>query len=181
MTVLVINGTPRLNGQTKILYQFAIDTLRATYPALDVEGFDLSEQRLPLFGYPLSEAEERAISHFRDRIRSARGYLFCTPEYHHSLSGALKNAFDHLDVPDMAGKTAAILTVGGRYGGTHAVSALRQVCGGMRLWCAPTACAIPLEEKSAHKSLGNPLNQRRLKEVLEQLVTGMGRTGSGQS
>lgn len=179
MDLLVINGTPRTAGQTRVVYMAVLEWLARSYPALRVEGFDLAEVKLPLYGYPHTEAEELALQAFADKVKAARGYVFCTPEYHHSISGALKNAIDHLEVADMAGKVAAIFTVGGRYGGSHALSAMESVCRGMRLWRTPIGCSIPLEEKSAIKSLQNPRNLERMTEVLRLLVSGLGRFQEG--
>lgn len=170
MKLLVINGTPRLHGQTRIIYQHVLESLKERFPAEEVAGFDLAEVKLPLYGYPFSEAEQALVDGWVAEVGTADAYVVLTPEYHHTISGALKNAFDLLPVRTMSDKFAAVVTVGGRYGGAHAAASAFAMLRGMRVWAVPSPVCIPLEEKSALKSLQNPINQDRLKDVLGKLV-----------
>jgi azobenzene reductase len=169
--ILVINGTPRAQGQTRVVYQHVVAYLQENFPTLSVTGFDLAGVKLPLHGYPLAEAEQGLVERWVAEVSAADAYVVLTPEYHHTISGALKNAFDHLPVRSMSDKFAAVVTVGGRYGGAHAAASAFAMLRGMRVWAVPSPVCIPLEEKSAAKSLQNPINQDRLKDVLGKLVT----------
>ncbi|HLO01768.1 MAG TPA: NAD(P)H-dependent oxidoreductase [Symbiobacteriaceae bacterium] len=170
MKILVINGTPRAQGQTRVVYQHVVANLQESFPAQTVAGFDLAEARLPLYGYPLSEEEQTLVNDWVAQVAAADAYVVLTPEYHHTISGALKNAFDHLPVRSMSDKFAAVVTVGGRYGGAHAAASAFAMLRGMRVWAVPSPVCIPLEERSAAKSLENPINQDRLTEVFGKLV-----------
>jgi azobenzene reductase len=171
MKILVFGGTPRPEGQTRVVYQHVIQTLNETDPDVTVTGVDLAAVKLPLYGYPMSAAEEALVADLTTKVAEADAYVLISPEYHHTMSGALKNAFDHLPVRAMADKVGAVITVGGRYGGAHAAHSLFALLRGMRVWAVPSPVSIPLEDRSAVKSLQNPINQDRLKEVLQKLVT----------
>lgn len=170
MKILVINGTPRAQGQTRVVYQHVVEKVRESFPAHTVAGFDLADVQLPLYGYALSAAEEGLVNDWVSQVSDADAYVVLTPEYHHTISGALKNAFDHLPVRSMSDKFAAVITVGGRYGGANAAHSAFAMLRGMRVWAVPSPVCIPLEERSAAKSLQNPINQDRLQDVLGKLV-----------
>lgn len=74
------------------------------------------------FGYPES------VARVRRQLLEADGLLIATPEYNHSVTGALKNAFDWLstggDSP-LHKKPAAIMGAGGRLGTAKSQAALR--------------------------------------------------------
>ncbi len=55
------------------------------------------------------------------------GYVFVTPEYNHSTTGALKNAIDYL-YPEWCNKAAGFVGIG-THGGMRAVEHLRLVLG----------------------------------------------------
>src|SRR3989442_6882113 len=57
------------------------------------------------------------------KIASFDGYVFVTPEYNHSISGALKNAIDFL-FREWNDKAAGFVSYGGA-GGARAVEQLR--------------------------------------------------------
>lgn len=170
MKILVINGTPRAHGQTRVVYQHVLEQVRDSFPAHTVTGFDLAEVKLPLHGYTLTAEEQDLVNDWIAKVSDADAYVVLTPEYHHTISGALKNAFDLLPVRSMSDKFAAVVTVGGRYGGAHAAASAFAMLRGMRVWAVPSPVCIPLEERSAAKSLQNPINQDRLNDVLGKLV-----------
>jgi len=66
-----------------------------------------------------------------DAIRSHDGYVFVTPEYNHSTSGALKNAIDFL-YGEWNNKAAGFVSYGSA-GGTRAVEHLRLIMGELQV------------------------------------------------
>jgi NAD(P)H-dependent FMN reductase len=56
------------------------------------------------------------------------GFVFVTPEYNHSTSGALKNAIDYL-FSEWNNKAAGIVSYGSRAGGARAAEHLRLILG----------------------------------------------------
>lgn len=169
MDVLVISGTPRAEGETRKVARAVYEAFGRHYPHLSAELWDLAVQPVPLYGYPLSGEETARVEAFVDKVRSARALVLCSPEYHHSVSGCLKNALDHLGSSATRGKTASLVSVGGRLGGIHAALALKTVCDGLRLWAAPTICSIALDD-SAEAALADVRNQARIAELLQELA-----------
>lgn len=70
-----------------------------------------------------------AVEAFRAKIQEADSVLFASPEYNYSVTGPLKNAIDWASRPPnvWAGKSAAIVSAGGGFGGGRAQYHLRQI------------------------------------------------------
>ena len=77
-------------------------------------------------------------------VRSARGIILGTPEYHGSYSGVLKNALDLMGFDEFEGKMVGLLGVsGGMMGGFNAMNELRAVGRTLHAWVIPSQVAIP--------------------------------------
>ncbi|MCJ7725802.1 MAG: NAD(P)H-dependent oxidoreductase [Acidimicrobiia bacterium] len=98
-------------------------------------GFEITIHGLE--GIPLYNADDERAAGFpppvdalREAVAGADALLIATPEYNSSTTGALKNAIDWLSRrPDspLAGKPAAILGAGGRFGTLRAQLHLREI------------------------------------------------------
>jgi NAD(P)H-dependent FMN reductase len=55
------------------------------------ELVDIVDYKLPFIGEPGSEEQVRK---WAEKLASLDGFVFVTPEYNHSITGALKNALD---------------------------------------------------------------------------------------
>lgn len=95
----------------------------------EFEVVDLRDYPMPLFEekFPLVYApvENPIARRWAAKIASFDGYIFVTAEYNHSLTGALKNALDHL-YAEMQRKPATFVGYGG-VGGARAVEHLRHI------------------------------------------------------
>jgi chromate reductase, NAD(P)H dehydrogenase (quinone) len=105
-------------------------------PALAPEGVTIST--LPSVGeFPPYNADVQAkgippvVTRTADAIRAADGLILVTPEYNHSIPGALKNAIDWMSrLPDQpfAAKPVALESASqGLWGGLRAQLALRHM------------------------------------------------------
>ena len=96
---------------------------------IELELVDLKDFDLPLFNEKASNAwmpseDPRAVA-WQKRIAEFDGYIVTTAEYNHSITGALKNAFDQSYV-DWAHKPIGFLGYGG-VGGARAVEHARMI------------------------------------------------------
>ncbi len=66
-----------------------------------------------------------------EKVDSFDGYIFVTPEYNHSTSGALKNALDFV-YAEWTNKAAALVSYGSA-GGTRAAEHLRLILGELQV------------------------------------------------
>lgn len=104
----------------------------ATFELVDIKEYDLphfNESVPPLmanrqYGNPKVQA-------WSAKIDELDGFIFVTPEYNKSITGALKDAIDHIS-PEWNNKSAAIVS----YGSTNGIAAsysLRQMLSSLRL------------------------------------------------
>ncbi|MBA2874726.1 NADPH-dependent FMN reductase [Thermaerobacillus caldiproteolyticus] len=125
MNIVVINGSPRQSGRTRIVAKY----IAARYGA---ELIDLSEGTLPLYNGEASQNELPAVRQLRQQIRQADGVILCSPEYHSAMSGALKNSLDFLSSDEFEHKPVALIAVGGGgKGGINALNNMRTVMRGV--------------------------------------------------
>jgi NAD(P)H-dependent FMN reductase len=74
----------------------------AKAPGLEVELVDLKDYPVPAYAYPFVPGARKepypdpVARAWSEKLAAADGYVIVTPEYNHSIPGALSNAFDYL-------------------------------------------------------------------------------------
>ena len=124
-----------------------------------VEMIDLKSFDLPLFNEVASNAwvpsEDSAARKWQETIAKFDGFIFVTPEYNRSITGALKNALDQAYV-EWNRKAFGIVSYGS-VGGTRAAEHLRTI--GIELQMASTRSAVHIgggDFFSVHPLGGDP-------------------------
>lgn len=101
------------------------------------ELVDLQEVGLPLLDESTPAAmhqyEHEHTKRWAERIGNLDGFIFVSPEYNHSTSGALKNAIDFL-YQEWNYKAASFVSYGSGAGGSRAVEHLRGIMGELRIF-----------------------------------------------
>ena len=97
----------------------------------ELELVDIKDFNLPLLDEPvppsMGQYSQPHTKAWSAKIASFDAYVFVTPEYNHSTSGALKNAIDYL-YTEWNNKAAGFVSYGGM-GGARAAEQLRLVMG----------------------------------------------------
>jgi chromate reductase len=132
MRVLGISGSLRRDSHNTELLRAA-----ATLLPSGVE-FELYEglKDIPPFNEDDEHDAPAAVHDLRERIGAADAVLFATPEYNHSIPGALKNALDWVSRPvdtnTMRNKPVAVIGAStGMFGAVWAQAELRKVLGAL--------------------------------------------------
>ena len=125
----------------------------------DVELVDLADYPLPLFDAPASDfwmpTPNETAAKWQAKLNEFDGYIFVTPEYNRSITGALKNALDQAYV-EWNRKAFGIVSYGS-VGGTRAAEHLRTI--GIELQMAATRSAVHIggsEFMKVHPLGGDP-------------------------
>jgi len=132
-TAIVIGSTrPGRKAETVARWVYDIAKKRddAEFEIVDIEDFNLpmlDEPMSPMMGQ-YSQPHTKA---WAAKIATFDAFVFVTPEYNHSTSGALKNALDFL-YREWNNKAAGFVGYGGA-GGTRAVEQLRLVMGELQI------------------------------------------------
>ena len=142
----------------------------------EAEFIDLKEWDLPFLKDAVSPSmgkySDPLVIKWSEKIDSADGYVFITPEYNHGYSAVLKNALD-LIYKEWNNKPLAFVSYGGISGGTRAVQQLKQVVIELQMFPIRNAVAIPMiwqafDEKGQLKNVES-YNQS-LQPMLENIV-----------
>jgi len=142
------------------------------------EIVDLADHGLPLLDEPDPAllSQDYAQAHTRrwaETIASYDGYVFVTPEYNHSTTGALKNAIDYLYV-EWCNKAAGFVGIG-THGAMRAVEHLRLVLGEVQVASVRAQVALSVFtdfDGAAFTPAGR--HQRDLDMMLDQVVAWSG-------
>ncbi|MFC0212225.1 NADPH-dependent FMN reductase [Paenibacillus chartarius] len=121
MKIALIAGSNRRNATSTKLLQYMEGVLRGRGIATTL--IDLFETPLPMYS-PDAEVLDGHTSAMKRAVAEADAVILGTPEYHGSISGALKNALDFMGAGEFSGKP--VLSVSSS-GGAVGVSSLTQL------------------------------------------------------
>lgn len=170
---IILGSTrPGRNGEAvaRWVTQIAQRRTDAEFELVDLADYrlpHLDEAVPPSLGAPYSQPHTREWS---EKIASFDGYVFVTPEYNHSTSGALKNAIDFL-YTEWNDKAAGFVSYGSA-GGTRAVEHLRLIMGELQVADVRAQVALSLHSDFENFSVftPGPHQEAALGTVLDQTV-----------
>ena len=134
LNVAIIIGSTRPGRKAedvaRWVYGIAAKRSDASFEVVDIASFDLPllDEALPPSMGQYAQPHTKA---WAAKIATFDAFVFVTPEYNHSTSGALKNAIDYL-FREWNDKAAGFVGYGG-VGGTRAVEQLRLVMGEIKI------------------------------------------------
>ena len=168
MTIKVsgINGSLSSDAITRKVLEVALDGAREE--GCETSLIDLRETALPFCdGRADASTYPPPVQTFRKEMRSSQGIILCTPEYHNSFSGILKNALDLLGKEELEGKMFGLIGVAGGSMGANAVNQLRIVCRAVGAWVVPHHVALGDSERifNGEGLIGDVRTQKRLKQL----------------
>jgi NAD(P)H-dependent FMN reductase len=139
--IAVILGTTRDSRFGMVPAQWILEQARARGD-WSVDLVDLKDFDLPLFNEVASNAwvpsQSEAARRWQETIAQYDGFIFVTPEYNRSITGALKNALDQA-YSEWNRKAFGIVSYGS-VGGTRAAEHLRTI--GIELQMVSTRSAV---------------------------------------
>ena len=134
LNVGIIIGSTRPGRKAEVVARWVYDIAAkrgdASFEVVDIADFDLPllDEAIPPSMNQYSKPHTKA---WAAKIATFDAFVFVTPEYNHSISGALKNAIDFL-FREWNDKAAGFVGYGG-VGGVRAVEQLRLVMGEIKI------------------------------------------------
>jgi NAD(P)H-dependent FMN reductase len=134
LRIAFIVGSTRPNRKALDVAKWALELAKkrgdATYELLDIADY-----KLPVLDEPFPPSMQKYAHEHTKRwsqaVASYDGYVFVTPEYNHSISGALKNAIDFV-YHEWTNKAAGFVSYG-TTGGVRAVEHLRGISAELQI------------------------------------------------
>jgi NAD(P)H-dependent FMN reductase len=169
---IILGSTrPGRNGEAVAQWVYDIAAKRgdAEFELVDLKDFDLphlDEMMPPSMGQYANDHTKAWAA----KVASFDGYIFVTPEYNHSTSGALKNAIDFV-YGEWNNKAAGFVSYGA-VGGTRAVEHLRLIVGELQIADVRAQVALSLATDFENYSVFRPAesHEQTLSTVLDQTV-----------
>jgi FMN reductase len=164
--IVILKGSVRPGNYTSMAAALVEDELKK-HSGVSVETIDPAGFHLPL---PGTEPGSKGAEQLHQKVTSATGIVFATPEYNGSFSSVMKLVIENLGHPSpIIGKPVALLGVaGGAIGAIKALEHLRSVVshvGGI---------VLPLPISVANVREVFDVTGRCLDSAAEQLIRGVG-------
>lgn len=169
MKIVTIVGSLRKDSFNKKVALFMQDRYKGK---LDMEILYLNE--IPLFNEDIEKDPPEVVKVFKRKIWESEGILIVSPEYNHSIPGALKNALDWCSRVDRVMLNKPVFMVGasnGNVGTARMQGQLHQILNapGLAALTLPGNHVLIPNVQDDFDENGNYINQRTIK-YLDKVV-----------
>jgi len=137
LKILAVVGSTHADSVTRVVLAKVAEDLRAA--GCDVDLLDLGKEPLALFN-PETAYGQPGFSALKARVEGADVFILGTPDYHGSISSAMKNFLDHF-WHEFAGKLFATI-VASHEKGLTVTDQLRTVARQCYAWSLPYGVAF---------------------------------------
>ncbi len=174
LKIAIVTGSTRPGRNNEAVANWVYRIAKRRKDA-EFELVDIASYNLPLLDEPMpplfAQYSREHTKAWSDKVASFDAYVFVTPEYNHSTSGALKNAIDYL-YREWNNKAAGFVSYGGHAGGARAVEHLRLILAEVMVATVRAQVLLTLfadfENFKAFKP--GPQREKELLATLDQLV-----------
>jgi NAD(P)H-dependent FMN reductase len=173
LKVAIITGSTRPGRKSEAVARWVYDIAAkrgdASFEVVDIAAFDLPllDEAVPP---SMNRYEKPHTKAWAAKIATFDAFVFVTPEYNHSTSGALKNAIDFL-FREWNDKAAGFVGYGS-VGGARAVEHLRLIMGEIKIADVRAQVALSLYDDFEHFSTlkPRPRQEGAVNAMLDDLV-----------
>ncbi len=173
-----IGGSLEKNSSTYAALRFTMEELAAF--GAEIKIYDLYRMKLPVYN-PAKGIKQGGVElkKFLETLQSADGFIFASPEYHGSVSGAFKNAIDYIEFlsfskpPYMTLKpVGAIATGGGDVSGAATLQTIVNIIHSFRGISASSNVAISSTQLHIENNeIKSEIVRRRLRRLAAEVYT----------
>ena len=157
LQVLAVVGSLNPTSVTRAVILHAAERLRGDGCSVDV--LDLEKEPLPLYN-PDTAYNAPGFDQLQGRVERADVYVLGTPDYHGSISSAMKNFLDHF-WGEFAGKLFATI-VASHEKGLTVTDQLRTVARQCYAWSMPYGVSFADEEDVREGKIASEVLKKRL-------------------
>ena len=157
LKILAVAGSTNSDSITRVVITVVAEELGQA--GCEVDLLDLSKEPLALFN-PETATRQPGFAALKARVDRADVFVLGTPDYHGSMSGAIKNFFDHF-WHEFAGKLFATI-VASHEKGLTVTDQLRTVARQCYAWSLPYGVAFADKQHVANGQIINEAFKSRL-------------------
>lgn len=163
--ITILYGAIR-EGRLSIRAAHAIKNALEQSGKAEVTFIDIKDYNLPVMEQRLKDMENPPANllELSDKLMSADGIVFVTPEYNNSYSGALKNTVDYFTKEWGKKPIGIVCGSNGKQGGINASNMLQLLILAIRAFPMPQKLLVPELDKSLDEN-GKPLNDIMAKNL----------------
>ncbi|MAU74792.1 MAG: NAD(P)H-dependent oxidoreductase [Candidatus Poseidoniaceae archaeon] len=169
MKILGLSGEYRTTSKCGLLVNIALGI--AKEKGAEVIFWDLDTDPLPIVGEEGCWENEN-VKRFQDLATSCDAFLAASPEYHGTMSGAMKNTFDWLYGKHISGKPVGLMSTLGGAQNSNTLNHMRIMLRWLHAWPVPEQLAIG-KVKEAFDDEGNLVDKEhieRLTKLVESVI-----------
>lgn len=143
MNIVGISGSMNPDSTTKKAVAIALQA--AERAGAKTELIHLADWPLPVYDVRDDESTyPETVHRFIQKISDADALLIASPEYHGTLTGALKNAIDFLAARHLREKPVAVMGIAASsLGAANTVNTLHLIMRNLHAWAIPNSPSIP--------------------------------------
>jgi NAD(P)H-dependent FMN reductase len=169
---IILGSTrPNRNGEqvARWVHQLASQRGDAEYEIIDLRDYDLPNYDEP-FPSSMGQYQNEHTKRWARTIDALDGFVIVTPEYNHSIPGALKNALDFV-YAEWNNKAVGFVSYGSALG-VRSVEHLRQVAGHLQLADVGQTVSLSLFTEFENMQTFTPadISVGALNTMLDQLI-----------
>ena len=150
MTVSETNDSIRITGVCGSLSAdgatrkaLAIALKGAAEYDVEIELLELRDFNLVFCGSVPQDEYPPDVIQLRQILKNSQGIILATPEYHGSLTGALKNMLDLMSIEEFETKIIGLVGVaGGHIGAINSLNTMKTICRNLHCWVLPQEVSI---------------------------------------
>ncbi len=164
-------GSLSADGATRKALEIALKgaaEYNAKTALLELRDFDLV-----FYGSVPQDEYPPDVLQLRQALKDSQGIILATPEYHGSLTGALKNMLDLMTIEDFETKIIGLVGVaGGDIGAINSLNTMKTICRNLHCWVLPQEVSIANSAQTFDDdgTVKDPAIEERLLNVGRQLV-----------
>ena len=157
LRILAVVGSTHVGSMTRVVVSRVAEELRAA--GCEVDLLDLSQEPLALFNVETAYSQS-GFAALKTRVEAADVFILGTPDYHGSISSALKNFLDHF-WREFAGKLFVTI-VASHEKGLTVMDQVRTVARQCYAWSLPYGVAFVEKQDVADDKIVSDAFKARL-------------------
>ena len=169
--ITAVCGSLSMRSTTKMALEQALKGAREYDVSTSL--IQLRDYKLVFYGEVDEENYPPDVFRLRKEIKESNALIIGTPEYHGSLSGALKNMLDLMGVEEFEGKIFGIVGVaGGHTGAINSLNTMRTIGRNLHCWVLPQEVSVADSMKVFNEdgTVNEPAIEERLLNIGRQVV-----------